>query len=436
VADRWLSAWGLASVAFGGASLIIPLYVVELGGDAFALGLLFASASFVGVPGALVFGNLADRTGKRRVFVLAAMAITAVTMAVVPLLDTLGPVVVANAVLWFGFAAATPVLTLLAIAGEPESRWSGLIGRLNRFQGIGWALGLALGTAVVAGGGAIAAPLVAQRAFFVACAASAGLGLVLGGRTLPPDPAPEEVPSPRRLRRLVRMSARFNVRGAASPFTPGRIDVRQLHPRRFVDRFTTGLATYFLAVFLAFTGFGVFFAPLPAYLAGLGYGSGAIFGLYLVLNAGAAVCYGRAAWLADAYDATRVHVAGLVVRGVAFPTTAAVGGVLGGTLLGSGVLAALFGVVGLTWAVIAVTAATLVTRLSPPVIRGEALGVYGSLVAVGGGAGGLFGGWLAGFGYAVAFGTAGVLAVAGAAVVLAVARHTRAREPTGGTETP
>lgn len=53
MSERWLPAWGLAALAFGGASLIVPLYVVELGGDAFALGVLFASASFVGVPGAL-----------------------------------------------------------------------------------------------------------------------------------------------------------------------------------------------------------------------------------------------------------------------------------------------------------------------------------------------------------------------------------------------
>jgi hypothetical protein len=51
------------------------------------------------------------------------------------------------------------------------------------------------------------------------------------------------------------------------------------------------------------------------------------------------------------------------------------------------------------------------------VIRGEALGVYGALVAVGGGVGGLLGGAIAGFGYTIAFSTAGALVVTGAAVV-------------------
>jgi len=417
MAKPWLRAWGLAAVAFGGASLIVPLYVVELGGDAFTLGILFASASFVGVPGALVFGSLADRTGRRRVFALAAMAVTAATMAAIPLFDAIAPVVAANALLWLGFAAATPVLTLLVVAGEPEARWSAAIARLNTYQGVGWALGLAVGVVVIAVGSRAASVLVAQRAFFLLCAAAAAVAFGLGVRALPPDPRRASEPTPRRLSRFVRAAGRFNVRSAAFPFTPGRIDIRGLDPRRFRERFTPQLAAYFAAVFLFFTGFGAFFAPLPAYLSAVGYGSDAIFGLYLLLNVGAAVFYGRAATLGDAYGIVRVHTAGLLVRGVGFAVIVTVGLLIGGTSLGLGAVTALFFLVGLTWAIIAVTAATLVTTLTPVAIRGEALGVYGALVAVGGGVGGLLGGALAAFGYTVAFGVAAALVLAGAAVV-------------------
>ena len=417
MAKWWLTAWGLAAIAFGGASLIVPLYVVELGGDAFTLGILFASASFVGVPGALVFGNLADRTGKRRFFALAAMATTAGTMAAIPLLDSIAPVIVANALLWLGFAAATPVLTLLIVGDEPEEQWSRLIARLNTYQGIGWALGLATGFVIIAVGSRALGVLAAQRAFFFFCSACAVVALVLGSRTLPPDPGSAAEPTPRRLSRFVRAAGRFNIRGASFPFTPGRIDVRGLNPRKFRDRFTPTLATYFAAVFLFFTGFGVFFAPLPAYLSGVGFGSDAIFGLYLVLNVGAAVFYGRVAPLADSYGLTRVHVGSLLVRGVAFSAIVAVGVVFSGTPLGVGVVPILFLAVGFTWAVIAVTAATLVTKLTPIVIRGEALGVYGALISVGGGVGGLLGGALASFGYTVAFGVASALVILGAVLV-------------------
>jgi len=422
MSDRWLTAWALTAIAFGGASLIVPLYVVELGGDAFVLGVLFSTSAFVGVPGALVFGQVADRTGRRRVFVVLAMGVTAVTMVAMPTLESVPLVIAVNAVLWLGFAAATPVLTLLVVADRPESEWGGLIARLNKFQGVGWALGLALGFLVIAGGSRFVTTLAAQRLFFLVCAASASAGLALGVRTLPSDPATAEVPSPGRLRRRLRTATRFNVRGAAFPFTPGRIDVRRLRPRRFADRFTPRLARYFLAVFLAFTGFGVFFAPLPAYLTDVGYSSTGIFALYLALNAAAAGFYGRAALLAARYNLATVQAGGLLARGLALPGIAVAGAVLGGLAL-AGTVAALFVVIGLAWAVIAVSAATLVTRLSPPAIRGEALGTYGALGAVGGGVGGLLGGWIATAGYAVTFATAGVLVVAGAGIVLWLARQ-------------
>jgi MFS family permease len=416
--ERWLPAWGLAAVAFGGASLLVPLYVVALGGDAFDLGVLFATSSFLGVPGALGAGTLADRTGRRRVFVLGAIATTVVTIGTIPLLEQVPLVIAVNALLWFAFAAAGPVLTLLVVAGEPDREWTRLIARLNQFQGIGWALGLAVGFVIVTVAAAVADPLTGQRWFFGVCAACAGLGLLLAVRRLPPDPAPGEEPSHKRLRRRLRDAGRFNVRGAAFPFTPARFDPRGLDPRRFVDRFTPGLAAYFGAVLLAFTGFGVFFAPLPAYLAGASFGSGGIFALYLLLNVAAAAAYGRAAALADRYDLRRVHASGLLARAAAFPAIAVVGAVAGATLLGTGAVALLFVVVGLSWAVIVVTAATLVTNLAPSAIRGEAHGVYGALVAVGGGTGGLLGGWLAAYGYPLAFGAAGGLVVAGIGVLL------------------
>ena len=420
--DRWLSAWGLAAVAFGGASLIVPLYVVELGGDAFVLGVLFATASFVGVPGALVFGALADRTGKRRVFVLAAMATTVLTMGTIPLFESIPPIIVANALLWLGFAAAVPVLTLLVVADEPADRWTTLIARLNTFQGIGWALGLALGFVVITLGSQVVDTIAAQRAVFVVSAVCAAVGLLLAHRSIPPDPKPGAEPSPRRLRRRVRQSTTFNIRGAAFPFTPGRFDPRDLHPRRFADRFSRRLATYFVAVFTVFSGFGIFFAPLPAYLDDAGYGSSEIFGLYLVLNVGAAVFFGRAALLAGKYDVFPIHVGGLLARGIALPSVAVVGAVVAGGLLGLGGFGAVFVLIGVTWAIIAVTAATVVTTLADPSIRGEALGVYGALVAVGGGVGGLLGGSFAAVSYVLAFAIAGVVVAVGASIVHYVAR--------------
>jgi MFS family permease len=76
----------------------------------------------------------------------------------------------------------------------------------------------------------------------------------------------------------------------------------------------------------------------------------------------------------------------------------------------------------MTWAVIAVVGTAIVTRLAPPRVRGEVLGVHTALGAVAGGVGGVLGGWVATFGYGVAFGLAGGLVLAGAGLVLSVRR--------------
>jgi len=106
MAERWLYGWGLGSVALGGASLVAPLYVVELGGGPFVLGVLAAVAAVVGVPAALGAGRIADRTGKNREIVLAMLALVAVGIAVIPLTGRVTPVILANGAIWFAFAAA------------------------------------------------------------------------------------------------------------------------------------------------------------------------------------------------------------------------------------------------------------------------------------------------------------------------------------------
>lgn len=426
MSDRWLYGWGLAAIGLGGASLVVPLYAVELGGGPVTLGILAATAAAVGAPGALVVGRLADRTGGRRVYVLGAVAVVAGGLAVVASAESIPVVVAANAAIWLAFAAATPVLTLLVVVDAPEAEWSDRIARLNEWQGVGWALGLLVGFLVIVGGERLIGldSTTALRAVCLVCAASAGVGWLVAARTLPGDPT-GPAPAPRRLRRALRGAARFGVRGAGFPFTPGRVDLRGLHPRRFVRRFTPGLALYFAAVVLVFAGFGVFFAPLPAYLAAAGFGSDAVFGLYLGLNVGAAAFFGSAATLVERYEVTLVHAGSLAVRGVALPAVVLVGGALSVAL-------PLFVVVGLTWAVIAVSAATLVTRLSPPIVRGEALGVYSALSTVASGVGSVGGGWLAVRGYTQAFVVAAGLIFVGVGVVLVL--RWRVTDGTVGTE--
>ncbi|MFC5134958.1 MULTISPECIES: MFS transporter [Haloferacaceae] len=435
MSKSWLYAWGLASVAFGGASLVVPLYVVELGGSAATLGTLAAVAAAVGVPGALVFGRLADRTGRRRVFVLGALALLVVSLAPLPLLESIPAVIVANGAVWFAFAAATPVVTLLAVAGAPENEWSARIGELNEYGGIGWALGLLLGT-VWTGAAARLGGTSGIGSLLLALAALAGVGLLASVRWLPADAESTEV-SPRRLQRALRRANRFSVRAATFPFAVGRADFRRLHPGRLAERFTPTLALYFGAVTLFFTGFAAFFAPLPAYLTDVGVGSEGVFALYLVSSVASAVFFERVGEVSGRRDPMSIQVLGLSARGIAFPLVFVVGAALGVSALGYLGIAVVFGLIGLTWAVIAVTAGTLVTRLAPLSVRGEALGVYAALSALAGAIGSVIGGRIAATSYELGFAAAGALVLVGAALVHLLGRRVRRNaKPTANAADP
>lgn len=417
MAKGWLYPWAIGAIAFGGASLIVPLYVVQLGGTAFTLGVLAAVAAFVGVPGALIVGRLADRTGKRRTYLLAVMALETITLAAIPLSTDITLVIVANGVLWFVFAAAMPVLNLLAVTDVPAVKWSERIGILNKYQGIGWAVGLFAGAVWTGVADQVVDPATSVRWFFFTLAAIAAVATVAGHRVLPPDPGvPREI-SELRLRRALRKSERFSVRTVTFPFTVERADFRGLDPRLFVQKFTPTLAWYYLAVVLFFVGFSAFFAPLPAFLTEVGFTSDAIFGLYLVSSIGSAAFFELAGRWAGEGDPSLVQVYGLTARGIAIPFVAILGGLFGATMLGFGVITAVFALIGLTWAIISVTAGTLVTQLTPSAIRGEALGFYAALGAFAGGVGSIIGGATAANSYLLAYLVSGGLVLLGAGVV-------------------
>jgi len=400
---------------------------------------LAGTAAAAGAPGALLFGRLADGGGNRRALVLVALGLAAAAIAAVSATRSVPVVIAGNAVLWFAAGAAAPVLTLLVTVGSPERDWPGRFAALNRYQGWGWAGGLVLGLAWT---GLLSGPLgvvVAQQTLLWVCAGVTALAAVLAARWLPADPtgaAPQ--PRPNRIARAVARSRRLPVRSATFPVGPGRLYwlTRSLHPRELAARLTPSLSLYFLAVVAVFTGFGVFWGPLPSYLAGtLGYGSDVVFALYLLSSLGSALCFGLAGRLAERFDAIALQAGSLLARAILHPAVAVVGLVVPGAALGLLTNGVVFAGIGVAWAVVAITAAAIVTRLAPPAIRGEALGLYTALSGLATGVGSVVGGWLGGYGFALTFGVAGGCVLVGTALVALVWQRTVSTESTATTAT-
>jgi MFS family permease len=409
--DRWLYAWALGYVAVGAASLLVPLYAVALGAGPFVVGALEATAGLAGVPGAVVLGRLADRTGRRRAFVLASLAGTGVTLLVVPLAGSLGALLALNGVLWFAVAAGSPVATLFVLEGVPEREWDARIGLLNAYGRYGWVGGLVLGTVWLAGR-PVEGTVAAQRALFGVCGVAALVGAAAAARWLPP----ESTVTGRRLarsagaaRRLVAGSGRYL---RLVPYAPGRAAVlvrREGVLRRGVS---PTMRRYLLTALVFSAGFGVFFAPAPAFLVALSYPPAVVFGFFVLASLGSAVAFVPAGRAAARRHPRWLQSRALGLRAALFPAVGLVGLLPAAVPRGTG-LAVAFLLAGLTWAVIAVTGAGMVSRGVTRRHRGEVLGLYAALSGIGGGLGSLLGGAVAALaGYQAAFALAGGLVLA------------------------
>jgi len=430
--ERWLTAWGVGSAAFGAASVLAPLYAVTLGAGPAALGVLAAVAALAGAPGAVVVGRYADRTGRRRSVVVAGLLVTAAALALTPFPGSVPAVIALNGVVWFASAAVAPVVTMLVVDRTPESGWAARIGTLNAYQGWGWVAGLVIGVVWTGVGATVGAEFaaslgftvdgvqLAQETLFGASALIALLAAALCAYWLPPDDPVSLPPSAaRRITRTV-FEGGQGFRAGYLALAPARLywATRSLSPREFGRRFTPSLAGYYGAAVLFLAGFQVFWAPLPAFLTGVSFGSEAVFGLYLVNSLASAALYRRVGEASTRRDPRLLQTGALGVRALAFPAVALVAGAVSAAE-GFVALAALLAVVGATWAVIAVTASAVVAALAPRELRGEALGVYTALTSVAGGLGSVLGGWLGARSYLLAFGVAGGLVAAGALLVVA-----------------
>lgn len=433
--EWWLYAWGGANVAVGATSLLIPLYVVQRGGGAFALGLLWFATSIAMVPGALGVGRLVDRTGRCRPYALAALGGSAVSLAAIPFLSSIPLILVTDGVLWLFVSSATPVFTLLVLSDVPEREWNSRIAVLSSYQGYGWTGGLLLGAVWTRALAGRLPPVDVQRSLLGVCVGLLAASTVAAARWLPDEEVPpeethEDAASPSRSRRVGQAT-----RLLLSPMLPGSLVslARETDTDRVLRSLRGPLGVYFVAVTLFFAGFSLFTAPLPDFLTGAGFGDDAIFVLYVVSSLASAVFYASAGRLAGKYDVRLLQSGALGVRALSFPAVAIAGYALPtGTLTGLLGVGAAFAVTGLSWAVIAVTANTLVARLASERRRGAALGVYTAISGGAGAVGGLAGGWLATTaGYVWTFASAAALVFVGMAVVLALERLTRRPEPAG-----
>ena len=168
--DRRVIALGLARMAdaLGNSFLIIvlPLYIASgqvsltelvgtnlfglVVGQEFLIGLVLSLFGFLNSFGQPFTGRLSDRTGRRRVFVLAGLCLFGVGSAAYPFLDSYWWIVVARALQGIGAAFTVPAtVALVNDFARSDSERGSNFGVFNTFRLIGFGFGPIVAGAVI-----------------------------------------------------------------------------------------------------------------------------------------------------------------------------------------------------------------------------------------------------------------------------------------------
>ncbi len=415
--DRWYYSFLPFNVAGGSTSPLIPLFVTEgLGGNVAQVGIISAISSLASVPANIIWGNLSDTLKRRKVFVLIGFIGLAIPLLLMGLSTDIATYYLANFILGAISAAAAPVGTVLVLESFDKKEWGKRLGDFSKVGGIGWLLGLTIGTIwlnVMSGDSTI----MAMRMLFVAAAFLALLSVVLAWKWVKEPKAKIERKD---LANVVKIPMISFERGR---YTPTRvlhvikISAKNLNPRNF----PRNLKTYYVVMFLAFTGFLTFYVGLPIFLSQqLGLSISEVFVVYVASSTVSAITYSQAGKWSYRIGSKRLQQISFAGRIILFPSMFLVTGLnldLMSMLL---VLCVMHAMIGFCWANLSVAANILVSNMSYCDFRTESLGMYCSIQGIASIIGSLLGGFIANyFGYFDTFLVASTFVIA-ALVLLTV----------------
>ncbi|MCI2426185.1 MFS transporter [Candidatus Acetothermia bacterium] len=412
---NWQFSFLLGNVAVGGHALLIPLFIIiVLDGSATDVGLVAGVTSLVGVFTSIFWGRLSDRLMRRKPFILLGFLGGAVMLLLLATVDNIRHVVLLNAGFNLFWMAGVPVAIPLVIEQLDRLQWEEAISKFNRYTGFGWVFGLLLGT--------IWTTFVTP--YFGETTALRSLFIVLGGLSL----AAAMIASSCIVEKRDKVTARhffslMTTRGSRlmERFRDAPSHLYHLLSWQAVASYLRGsnlfgrkLTLYFYAVLLIFTGFSVFFVPLPVFFRReLGFSSAMIFSINLVPALASAVLYYITGSILRRVGNRMLQLLVLISRILIFPLFYLLA-LLDFPLYQLVLLALLFIGTGSSWAFFNVASTALVSQLANGETKGQALGVFNALAAGGWIIGALIGGAVAeSFGFLAAF-------VAGSVILLIV----------------
>jgi len=177
--DRWYNSYALANLSAGGVSVLIPLYVLHLGGGVGDIGLLTAIGNLVGVPASITWGILSDKWGSRKHFAVIGFFGVAISFLLMGFAESFSLLLLLNATYILFWMSSASVVTVLLIEKEQRGLWESKIGAFNVSAGLGWSLGLVLGFIWVTLASLVLPDISVFRYLFITLSFSAFIGAIV-----------------------------------------------------------------------------------------------------------------------------------------------------------------------------------------------------------------------------------------------------------------
>jgi DHA1 family multidrug resistance protein-like MFS transporter len=374
------------------------------------VGQVVSLTALASVPGSVLWGNLSDRLGRRRPFLMLGFLGFSLSALLIGLASSIPQILAVSAIGGLLSAAIGPVASALVLDDVPEERWAEFFGLFNLIGGWSFVVGMLVGTAWLTllpkwwGTGP------AMRGMFLFAGGIAALSLILTLMWLREPPAP-------RTRRLFhptfagRLAVSVVERTLFHPPRPWYFVLRPAFLRQVRQHLKNTLGRYYVCSLLLFFAINVGFVPFPIFLTdALGATSAQAFLISLIKSTADTFLYVPMGRVVQRRRGIGLLAQAAAARVTIFGLFALIALIRPGPI-GLAVVALVHVLTGVTWwAAIAVSGTTAVAVLAPEGLEGRAMGLYNAIIGAAGVVGSLAGGYLAEIlGYGVSFGSAALL---------------------------
>ncbi|AHF79474.1 MFS transporter [Thermococcus paralvinellae] len=351
----WFYSFVPFKISTGGSSILMPLYLLQLGGNAQMVGIMNSLASLSSMIGSLFWGKLSDKTLRRKVFILFGFFSVSVFLAGLSLTNSPVEFILLNAVYSFFLASTISVPIVLVLRSVRKHSWDYGIGKFNEISGWGWVFGLGLGF--------VLSKYLTIRQLLLLFALLNIPSLILGAKTIREIPIYVNRKSIMIFGNYVIEKIRY-------------VPTFMLHINLRKPKF----GKFYFASFLFWISSGMYFSQFPVLLAENGFGREYIYLAAILNSAVSAFMYLRVGLMLENKDKLKVLKEGIALRLLGI-TTILIGAFIVPYLLPLAFLS--YFLAGYSWSFISISSTSIVGKLAGEKEKGTAMGTFNLINSLG-----------------------------------------------------